>query len=191
MGYVMIITPSAHPKRPRLFRPVTGSRFEALLSLIDRYHTEAQRAAKARAYYAACALIGSALEGSLLAMCTVRKSEVEQHIAALAPDQRPPKAAQDWALNQLIALAAALAWLPARPNKHARRRIGDWIHVVRELRNLVHPGKHIREYPRVRVGSRHWSDAQALFRLANDAPLNLVLADLRMEVRRRGPVPPP
>jgi len=174
-----------------LFRPVTGQRYDALLSLINRYHSEAKKAARARAYYAACVLIGSALEGSLLAMCTLRAKDVEHHLAGLAPNHRPPKAAQDWVLNQLLAVAAALQWLPARPNKYSRTRLADWAHLVRELRNLVHPGKHVREYPRVRLGRRHWSDAKAVFDLANNSLLDLVLTDLRTEMRRRGIVPRP
>lgn len=174
-----------------MFRPVTGQRYDALLSLINRYHSEAKKAARARAYYAACVLIGSALEGSLLAMCTLRAKDVEHHLAGLAPNHRPPKAAQDWVLNQLLAVAAALQWLPARPNKYSRTRLADWAHLVRELRNLVHPGKHVREYPRVRLGRRHWSDAKTVFDLANNSLLDLVLTDLRTEMRRRGIVPRP
>jgi len=178
-------------KTARLFRPVAGKRYGALLSLISRYHLEAKKAAKVRAYYAACVLVGSALEGSLLAMCTLRSTEVENYVAGLAPGPRPPRAAQDWSLNQLLAVASALQWLPARRNKYSRRRLVDWAHLVRELRNLVHPGKHVREYPRVRLGRRHWSDAKAVFDLANDSLLDLVLADLRVDMRRRGIVPRP
>jgi hypothetical protein len=185
------VSTPARAKPSRLFRPVTGRRYDTLLSLITRYHSEAEKAAKARAYYGACVLIGSALEGSLLAMCTIRAKDVEQYVAGLAPKQRPPKAAQNWVLNQLLAVAAALQWLPARPNKHSRTRLAEWAQLIRELRNLVHPGKHIREYPRVSLGRQHWSDAKAVFDLVNDSLLDLVHADLRTEMRRHGIIPLP
>jgi hypothetical protein len=188
---VMITAAAKSAKAARNFRPVSGQRYDALLKLIVRYRNEAEKAAKVRAYYAACILIGSALEGSLLAMCTARAEDVEDCLAGLPRNQRPPKAAQDWTLNQLLAVAAALQWLPARPNKYSRTRLADWAHLIRELRNLVHPGKHIREYPRVRLGCHHWRDAKAVFDLANDSLLDLVQVDLRMQMRRHGIVPRP
>src|SRR2546426_9255225 len=124
-------------------------------------------------------------------MCTLRSTDVETYMQGLAPSRRPPKAAQDWTLHQLLAAAASLQWLPTRPNKYSRTRLADWAHLVRELRNCVHPGKHIRQYPQVRIGRHHWSDAKAIFDLANDSLLDLVHADLRADMRRRGIVPRP
>jgi hypothetical protein len=185
----MSTTTPVQPKPVRLFRPLAGKRFDALVALIGRYHKEARRAAKARAYYAACVLIGSALEGSLLAMCTLREADVEAHLSALPANRRPPRTAEDWTLNQLLAVAAALRWFPARSSKHSRRRLAEWTHLVREMRNLVHPGKHIRDYPGVRLVKAHWRDAKAIARLANDSLLDLVHADLRADMRKRGIVP--
>lgn len=67
---------------------MTGKRYDALLSLVDRYHREAEKAAKVRAYYAACVLITSTLEGSLLAMSTLRAEDVELYMASLPPSAR-------------------------------------------------------------------------------------------------------
>ncbi len=171
---------------PRVFRPLSIRRFDALILLIRRYEREASRAAEARLYYAACALIGSALEGAILAMCTVYDKEVETHLRALPSNQRPPRAAQDWTLNHCIKIASALGWLPTRNSLRSRRKIGDWVHLVRELRNLIHPGKHVRDYPRIRIAKAHWGDARAVFKIASENLEVKVVHDLRKEIKRRG-----
>jgi hypothetical protein len=182
---------SSSPAIParRYFRPLTGRQFNALMPLVERFHREAQRAAKARAYHAACVMLGGALEGLLLAMATIQSDDVETYVAALPATRRPPKRAQDWSLYHLLRLAAALQWLPSRKNKYSRTRPAEWLHFIRELRNLAHPGKHIRDYPQLRVRSAHWKDAEALFDLANSSLVGLVKTDLRAEMRRRGIVP--
>ena len=182
-------TSSQASSSQRLFRPLTGRQYNALMPIIHRFHQEATRAANARAYHAACVMLGGALEGILLAMATIRSDDVETYLATLLPADQPPKRAQDWALGHLLQLATALRWFPARRNKHARRRLADWAHLIQELRNLAHPGKHIRDYPTVRVQKAHWTDAQAVFDLANSSLLDLVKSDLRADMRARGIVP--
>jgi hypothetical protein len=57
------------PKPSRLFRPLTVRQSEVLNALVERYHREATQAAKARLYYAACTLIGSALGVEIPRFC--------------------------------------------------------------------------------------------------------------------------
>ena len=182
------MTPATTASQPSIV-PITGKRFDALERLTARYHKEARRAAKAKAYYGACILIGSALEASLLMMCSIRTKEVEAYVRTLSAERRPPRQLTKWGLNDLVNTATALDWIPGRKTKHARTRPGDWMHVVRELRNLAHPGKHIRDYHKVKVRKAQWADAKAIYDLAIASLLDLVKADLRAEMRRRGIIP--
>jgi hypothetical protein len=126
-------------------------------------------------------------QGALLAVCSCYPDEVEQYLGKLPATHKLRKTrSQDWVLADLIQVAAALDWLPARTSPRARRKIGDWVHLVRELRNLAHPGKHIRDYPGVRVGRAHWSDALTAFTIAHDALLATVNESLRQKMIHQG-----
>lgn len=160
-----------------------------LLKLIGRYRNEAEKAAKARAYYAACITLGAAFEGLLLAMCCMREDDVETYIAKLDPKNRPPKKVERWDLHHMLPVATAFQWLPARANKHSRTRLAEWARLIQELRNLVHPGMHIREYPNLKVTKGNWRDAQSIFELSLSSIEDLVHSDLRAEMRKRGFIP--
>jgi hypothetical protein len=172
-----------------LFQPVRGRRLNVLLSLIGRYRSEAEKSASVRAYYAACITLGAALEALLLSMCSMRGEEVEKYVAALATANRPPRKAEQWQFHHLLSAATALKWLPARANRHSRPKLAEWVHLVKELRNLVHPGRHIREYSNLKLDKHNWNDAKAIFDLALSSILDLVKTDLRAEMRRRGVIP--
>jgi hypothetical protein len=55
----MALPPELNPTKPaRLFHPLNGRKFDKLLTLIGRYRNDAEKAAKARAYHAACITLG-------------------------------------------------------------------------------------------------------------------------------------
>jgi hypothetical protein len=101
-------------------------------------------------------------------MCNLQVEEVEQMVGSLPSADRPRGPMDRWSMDDLIMLAKRLGWLPARVHPRGRRRIGDLSLLVKELRNLAHPGKHIREYPNVRLRKAHYEDARAIFATATN-----------------------
>ncbi len=158
-------------------------RFARLVHLIGRFDKEAQRCAKVRAYYAACVLQAAVLEGLLMALCDGYVQGVSGYLSAMPERQRPKGQITNWTLDQLIKVALALNWLPIRRGQRGPRKIGDWLSLVKELRNLVHPGKHLRDYPNVRLRKAHFTDSFSIVRAATD--------HLWQEITRNPPVKAP
>jgi hypothetical protein len=102
--------------------------------LTDRW-AEAQKCQNAGAFLAAVVMMGSILEGLLLAVAHDRRADCYK--AAAAPRRKdgtvPP--IQDWKLSQLIDVAVELGLL-----KTDRGKFG---HALRDSRNVVHPWQHM------------------------------------------------
>ena len=92
---------------------------------------EAQRCVHAEAYTAAVILMGSILEGLLLARCQMEISTAQR--AARAPRDKSGRtlAVHDWTLSGLIDVAVEVGWLKSDRGKFS--------HALRESRNVVHP----------------------------------------------------
>lgn len=148
-----------------------------------RYERETRACAKARAYYAGCIMLGATLEGSLLAMCDMFQDEAEAAISSLPKEKQPRGHLLRWDLNELIVIARRAGWLPAREKERSARKIGDWVEMLRDLRNLVHPGRHVREYPKLRLRAFVFHNAREVFEAANDWILDRIYRDLRMKMK--------
>ncbi len=127
-------------------------------------------------------MLGATLEGSLLAMCDMFPGEAEAAISALPKERRPKGHLLRWGLNHLIPIAQHACWLPVRERARGPHKIGDWVELLRDLRNLVHPGRHLREYPKARLRAVAFHNAREVFEAANDWILNRVYNDLRMKI---------
>ena len=133
-----------------------------LRKIILRYHSEAERCASVRAYYAACVMIGAALEAMLVQMCILFEDEVAQ--AVLRLPRKPKGPIEHWGLDDLIRIAVAVGWLPTRRGLHlAEPGIGELAHLIRRLRNLSHPGVHLREVSEVPIRAAYYRVAYQQF----------------------------
>jgi hypothetical protein len=101
---------------------------------------EAQKCLKAEAYLAATIVMGSILEGMLLAI--LQKFPQDANKCKVAPhDPRTGKVKYfaEWSLSDMINVAHELGWLDLDIKKFS--------HALREFRNLIHP------YQQIIVGS--------------------------------------
>jgi hypothetical protein len=158
---------------------LTERQFNNLQELLVRYERETRACARARAYYAGCIMLGATLEGSLLAMCHMFQDETRAAISALPKEKQPNGRLLRWDLNHLIPIARGAAWLPAREKGRGPHKIGDWVEMLRDLRNLVHLGRHVREYPKVRLRAAVFHNAREVFETANDWILDRLYKDIR------------
>lgn len=180
---ILLTLPHTVAQRPRL-RMLSARRFNKLIELINRYGEESRKCAKVRAYYGACILLGAVLEGMLLAMCDMFPDEAQSWFCALPPQQRPKAAIAKWDFSTLAKAARAIGWLPGRRTGRAPRQIGDLVEFLRELRNMIHPGKHLRDYPNVRIGRLHLRDAEAVFDAAHGWLYSRVTGDLNQTFQK-------
>ena len=137
-----------------------------LYTLIDQYKSESSSCARAGAFYAACATLGAALETLLLAYCYQRPDDVRGALDRLIKEHRPKsRNPNNWSLHDLIKVAYAAGWLPIFQIGDSEYHTSAWINLIRDVRNLLHPGKHLRGRPKVRIGSDTFEDASAVYTL--------------------------
>lgn len=115
---------------PPDFSALTSS-MPGLTEEINRRWREAQKCVHVEAFTSAVILMGSILEGLLLARAQISASVAYQ--ARRAPKDKYGKAVAipDWTLNVLIDVATEVGWI-----KTDRGKFG---HALRESRNVVHP----------------------------------------------------
>jgi len=143
-----------------------GSPVESLTRLGARYRREGELAAQAGAYYAACAMLGAAIEATLLALCHARPAEAEAARKRLHRDFRPLRDPDRWSLLDMVAIAIIAGWLPSLGEDSLALTAGEWLRRIdrlRRLRNLLHPGRHLATAPWVQLGRDEYDDARAIF----------------------------
>jgi hypothetical protein len=138
---------------------------EALQDVVRRYERDAKRAAGAGAYSAAITLLGAGLEGLLLLRCMRSKKKAER-VAAHLPSRVRPRKGDDlsnWRFETLIDTCLAAGWLPALETKMVQYNPGGLAHLLRRMRNFVHPAKQARERPWIEAEEADWKDAEAIY----------------------------
>ncbi|MGI6662280.1 MAG: hypothetical protein ACOX4B_02200 [Bacillota bacterium] len=130
-----------------------------IIALFTFYRDEAERCRESGAYLASCVLLASALEAALLAMAECFAREVaEFKRKSRAKELSRPR--REWGLSQLLFIARNLGWLPSSHREIENldphdAKVGDYIEVVRVIRNLIHPGIYLREYPGQAITEKH------------------------------------
>lgn len=139
---------------------------KALQELADEYEREADICEKHNANYAGCALLGAAMETRLLLKCITNLENARVALNALPADKRPKsKEPLTWSLVHLLSICSIAGWLPPFESEVATHAPEGWGHRLRQLRNLLHPGKHVQERPRVSLGEEEFEDARAMYTL--------------------------
>lgn len=116
----------APPDYSRLTNSIPGLKDE-----LDRRWCEAQKCVHVEAFTSAVIVMGSILEGLLLARAQLSVSHAYQASRAPKDKAGKPIAVHDWTLSTLIDVAVDVGWLKADRGKFS--------HALRESRNVVHP----------------------------------------------------
>lgn len=154
--------PSAEPD----LRPLPAPNFLALGlepgigELLASRWQEAQLCLDAKAFLAATILMGSLLEGLLLAVCQRFPKNADQApCAPHNPQTGKPKYFAEWTFAEMIEVAHALGWVGLDVKKFS--------HSLREFRNLVHPYQQLQSqsFPDLDTCQISWLVVQAA---AND-----------------------
>lgn len=98
---------------------------------LEKRWREAQKCVHVGAYTSAVIVMGSILEGLLLARAHMNSSAVYQASRAPRDKAGKPLAIPSWSLSSLIDVAAELGWIKTDRAKFS--------HALRESRNVVHP----------------------------------------------------
>jgi len=134
-------------------------RLKKTLELFNLYLDEAQKCRHAGAPLAGSVLLASAMEAALLAMVQCFPGEVGR-VVVRYKSKELSRPASEWGLSQLLLIARTLGWLPSAGNPEDRldpekAGIGDYVEVIRAIRNLVHPSIYLRECPDKSISEAH------------------------------------
>jgi hypothetical protein len=116
----------APPDYSRLTSSIPGLKEE-----LDRRWREAQKCVHVQAFTSAVILMGSILEGLLLARAQLSISQAYQSSRVPKDRMGKPIAVHEWTLSTLIDVAVDVGWL--------KTDRGKFSHAMRESRNVVHP----------------------------------------------------
>lgn len=136
-----------------------------LKDIVTRHEEEAFRAASAKAYTAGVILIGAALEGLLLIRC-LRSKQKAVRTAGTLPKRQRPFSSDDpskWTFETLISVCLSAGWLPRISTEYAQYAPAALSDILRKMRNLVHPGRCLRESPWSETDERDYKDAEAIY----------------------------
>jgi hypothetical protein len=147
-----------------------------ILSLARLYKREAKKCFDAKAYLAGCILIGAAMESILLSAANLFPEIITS--AKCAPKRKGVvKRLDSWTFNELLMAAKELNWLPSGLSSkgewdNAHANIGDYVDVVRQIRNLIHPVRYLNDFSRKRVTKKY---LEACFEIVDTAADHLYL----------------
>jgi len=169
-------------------------RFDFLLRLMNFYRNEADKCGRAGAYFAGCIVLGAAIEASLLAMVKCYPEKVKKTKTYQRKNQPP----YDLNLYDLLKIAIELGWIPSKLplDKTARTSgltsdyalskgdVGYFVDVAREIRNLVHPGKHVKLWKGVRISKGYYQFCHELTDVVIDHLVEKVEESLRRSMKK-------
>lgn len=141
---------------------MSESDFEFLQKLILQYREEAEKCKQAGAHLAGCVILAAAMEAGLLAIAYCCETEI---LGTETYRQAGKKDLREWGLRQLLDLANEMKWLPSNLplgeiarlsgiNPDQALKKGDVVYFadfVREIRDMVHPGRHLRLWSGVKL----------------------------------------
>ena len=117
---------------------------EKMSALEKQFEAEARICAEGGAYHAASIMIGSAIETALLFACLNRSDDALNARGRLPDAERPGRAnPKRWTLRELAIVADEAGWLPDFEVEDHMLRSRQLLDMMRNLRNLVHPGDHL------------------------------------------------
>jgi hypothetical protein len=163
---------------------LTEEQYDEVLRLSRAYYREARKCMDSKAYLAGCIMMGAALEASLLAFANCYSSEALR--SSNAPTKRGNiKPLAEWRLQELLAVAKDQGWLQSSLSldeewNGKKAQIGDWAEVLRQIRNLIHPVRHMLDFSRKRITKKYLETAFEIFEVATDYLLNKIYGSLRI-----------
>jgi len=103
----------------------------SLETILRQRWTDAQKCLDANVYLAALIMMGSLLEGALLAVVRANPAEANRTKACPKEQTGKPRPLHQWSLSGLIDVAHECGWIQAD--------VKEFSHALRDYRNMVHP----------------------------------------------------
>jgi hypothetical protein len=168
---------------PRTKYLLTTAQEKELWRLSRFYWREAQRCDTAKGYLAGCAMLGSAIECALILFTNVYFDEAFKTQTA-TKKKLGTKPLLKWSLADLIDVAREANWLKSglklgsRFRNQKRDKIGDYVDLLRSVRNLIYPSRYAQDHRGKRVTKKYFDHCGEILGLARDCLEEKIHADL-------------
>lgn len=165
---------------------ITDEQFNELLRTARLYHRQSDRCMEAKAYLAGCVMVAAQLESLLMCFCHIYGDEIPEK--SIPSNKKGQKPLLKWTLHELIRVARDCNWLPAGLALEAqwsgrKAKIGDYAIVLKQFRNLVHPGAYVADSPRFRITKQRLERCFEIFDAANDHLLAKIHASMDKQIQ--------
>ncbi|WP_353684523.1 hypothetical protein V4D30_01660 [Thermodesulfovibrio sp. 3907-1M] len=144
------------PKYKPLLRE---EQFNDLIKYLNILRQEIERCEKAGSYLAGIFMAAAVLEAIILSMADLFPEKTEKAVKSLLEKKKiRDKEITKYGLGELLLISFEAGWISYRETKESEEgELGDWLlNYVKELRNLIHPGKKICEYAKMRITKNHF-----------------------------------
>jgi hypothetical protein len=143
---------------------------DKLGELLNGYIAEMEKCGRAGAYLAGCVMAPSALEAVLLAKVNLELLDEKRKLSKRFKEKLRKKSLVRLTLGELIKAAREAGWFPFVPDEEIERnlrkaKIGNLMEVVKEIRNMLHPGKWLRDYPDIKhINKEHFEASYSILK---------------------------
>jgi hypothetical protein len=152
--------------------------FDSLQKLMNQYEREAQKCKSAGASLAGCCMFAAGMEAALLSMAYCCEDEIRETKTYQTHD----KDLRKWDLKDLLNLANEMKWWPttlaigqaARKSRISSDKalkladVGYFADWLREVRDLIHPGRNLRLESGVNVTKKFLRFAEEILSVIYD-----------------------
>jgi hypothetical protein len=144
-------------------------------------HYKRGREVLQRRHIAGCVLL-AAMEALLLSTANCFQGVMSAKYAAKSRGK--VKRLDKWGLADLLKVADELDWLPAglSPSgdwSNAKAKIGDYVDIVRRIRNFIHPIRYAGDFGRRRITKKYYESCFNILDAAADRLFEIVKASLK------------
>ena len=143
-------------------KAISEKDFNFLLKLANRFKKEAANCKKNGQILASCVMYAAEMEAQILAMALIYDDEVKESKTYHGKKERDLR---QWELKPLLDLSRELNWIPSslpvgqiartsgiEPDDALKAGdVGYFADRVREIRDMVHPGRYVRLWSGVRL----------------------------------------
>ena len=138
-----------------------------LYELAGIYENESEINAKGGAYFSASVMIAAAIEARLIIHCAQNREEVRKTLLKMGLSNKKlnSKNPLNWKLNTLIEVCGNAGWLPNFETERFVFNTMNIAHTLRNTRNLVHPGRHVKRKASLTLGKEQFQYIKSAHKL--------------------------
>lgn len=140
-----------------------------LADLAEVYEKESIVNEEGKVLFSASIMLAAAMEARLIIQCIENREKVRETLLSMGLSNKKMKSKNplDWKLNTLIEVCSNAGWLPNLETQDyvfLSKNIG---HTLRNTRNLVHPGMHVKRKASLTLGEEQFKDIKAAYNLVS------------------------